>query len=211
MRKGIILVGGGGHCRACIDVIEATGSFAVAGIVDRGERLGERILGYEIMGDDTDLPVLAAEGRQFLVTVGHIKSGSRRRELFESLAGLGADLPVVISPLAYVSSHAVIGAGAIVMHRAHIGPLARIGANCIINTGAVIEHDTAVEDHCHISTGAIVNGKCTIGSGSFIGSNSVIVQGVKVGWNIVVGAGAVVTEDLVIPGIYVGIPARRIA
>ena len=31
----IILLGAGGHCRSCIDVVESEGRFTVAGIVDR--------------------------------------------------------------------------------------------------------------------------------------------------------------------------------
>jgi len=34
MKKELILIGGGGHCTACIDVIEQEGRFAIAGIVD---------------------------------------------------------------------------------------------------------------------------------------------------------------------------------
>ena len=34
MKKNIILIGGGGHCKSCIDVIEAEDKFEIAGIVD---------------------------------------------------------------------------------------------------------------------------------------------------------------------------------
>ena len=32
--QSVVLVGGGGHARACIDVIERQGNYSVAGIVD---------------------------------------------------------------------------------------------------------------------------------------------------------------------------------
>jgi len=38
--KEIILIGGGGHCRSVIDVIEQEGRFKIVGIVDRPELLG---------------------------------------------------------------------------------------------------------------------------------------------------------------------------
>ena len=47
MSKQIILVGGGGHCKACIDVIEYEGNYKIAGIVDIPEKLHQKILGYE--------------------------------------------------------------------------------------------------------------------------------------------------------------------
>jgi len=46
----IILIGGGGHCRACIDVIEMENRFQIAGIVERSESSsGNHILGYPII------------------------------------------------------------------------------------------------------------------------------------------------------------------
>jgi len=40
--------------------------------------------------------------------------------LFEQIKKLGGRLPVVVSPLAYISKHAKIGAGTIIMHYALI-------------------------------------------------------------------------------------------
>jgi len=33
MKEQIILIGGGGHCKSCIDVIEQKGRFAIAGTI----------------------------------------------------------------------------------------------------------------------------------------------------------------------------------
>lgn len=37
----IILIGGGGHCKACIDVIETERKYRIAGIIDIPEKKGE--------------------------------------------------------------------------------------------------------------------------------------------------------------------------
>ena len=37
MKEEIILIGGGGHCKSCIDVIEQEGKYQIAGIVDLPE------------------------------------------------------------------------------------------------------------------------------------------------------------------------------
>ena len=55
----IILIGGGGHCKACIDVIELDGGFQIAGIIDTPEKVGQNILGYPIIGTDDDLKELS--------------------------------------------------------------------------------------------------------------------------------------------------------
>ena len=41
--KNIILVGGGGHCRSVIDVIEQEGRYKISGIIDKPSLLGSKI------------------------------------------------------------------------------------------------------------------------------------------------------------------------
>jgi len=134
LEKKIILVGGGGHCKSCIDVIEQQGKYQIAGIVDLQGKLHQKILGYEIIATDDDLPRLVNEYENFLITLGHIKSPEKRIRIFQTLKELRAKLPVIISPLAYISKHAEIGDGTIIMHHALINAGAKIGSNCIINT-----------------------------------------------------------------------------
>lgn len=196
MKEKIILIGGGGHCKACIDVIEAENRFSIAGIIDKPERLHEKLLGYEIIASDEDIPDLVQDGRFFLITIGQIKHAEARKEKFEYLKKLGALLPVIVSPLAYVSKHASIGDGTIILHHAVINAGAKIGRNCIINTGAIIEHDVVIRDHCHISTGAVINGGTVIGKKTFIGSNSVTREYIKIGENSVIGAGSRVLKSV---------------
>jgi sugar O-acyltransferase (sialic acid O-acetyltransferase NeuD family) len=173
MKETIILIGGGGHCRACIDIIEQKGFFAIAGIVDVPEKRNQTVLGYPVLGSDIDLAELIKSFPNVLITLGQIKSPTRRIELFNDLKQMGARFPVIQSPLAYVSRHAHVAEGTIVMHRALINAGARVGRNCIINTNALVEHDAVIEDHCHIATGAIINGGVKIGGGSFFGSGAV--------------------------------------
>jgi len=45
MKSELILVGGGGHCKSCIDVIERQGKYRIAGIIrPRFKRNGKRKL-----------------------------------------------------------------------------------------------------------------------------------------------------------------------
>lgn len=195
MKQELILVGGGGHCKSCIDVIEQDGIFGIAGIIDMPDKLGSEILGYKVIGTDDDLPNLAKE-YAMLVTVGHIKSPETRINLFQQLKESGSRLPVIISPLAYVSKHAKVGEGTIVMHHAVINAGAMVGRNCIINTKALVEHDATVEDHCHIATCAVINGGVKVGSGTFFGSGSVSREYIKIGENVVVGCHATIKSDV---------------
>ncbi len=209
MGEPIVLIGGGGHCAACIDVIGSGNKFSIAGIVDMKEKRGGKVLGYEIFADDADLPALVKDYRNFLITIGQIKSAGRRRDMFHFLKSMGVFLPTIFSPNAYISQHAEIGEGTIIMHRATVNAGARIGRNCIVNTSAVVEHNVIIEDHCHVSTGSIVNGDSRIGEGTFIGSGSVVINRINIAGGVVIGAGAVVTKPVLPGGAYAGNPARR--
>ncbi|ACO04157.1 MAG TPA: acetyltransferase [Persephonella sp.] len=208
--KEIILVGGGGHCKVCIEIIERSGNFKIAGIVDKKERIGEKVLNYPIIASDDDINDLLKDYSYFLITVGQIKSADKRRSLFERIKSLGGEFPVVISPLSKVSPYCDIGEGTVVMDNVIINPDAKIGKNCIINTGSIIEHDCEIGDHCHISTGAVINGGVRIGDGTFVGSNSTVSNGVTITDNVVIGAGSVVIKDIKDSGVYAGNPLRKI-
>lgn len=188
-KPNIILVGGGGHCVSVIDVIEQKGKYNIKGIIDIKENIGKNVLGYKIIGSDNDLQDLFLSCPNAIVSVGQIKSSALRIHLFQKLKTIGYHLPIVISPLAYVSKYALIGEGSIIMHQALVNAGAKIGKNCIVNTKANIEHGVVINDFCHISTGAIVNGDCVIGRGTFIGSNATISNGVTIPPNSIISAG----------------------
>ncbi len=194
-RQTILLCGAGGHARSCIDVIEQDGRYTVIGIIGKAEEVGSLILGYKVLGTDQDLPRLIHETSHALITVGQIKTPEPRLRLYKLLKKSGYDLPVIISPMSYVSRHAQVGEGTIVFHGASINAGATIGENCIINTQALVEHDVVINKHCHISTGAIINGTANIGAATFIGSGSVIREGVKIGEHSVIGMGQHVFVD----------------
>lgn len=191
-----MLIGAGGHAHACIDVIEQQDQFRIAGLVGVPEELHTQHLGYSVIATDSDLAELATAYKYALITIGQIQSAANRLRLYQRVVEYGFQLPVIVSPAAYVSGHAVIGAGSVVMHGAIINAGARIGDNCIINTRALVEHDAIVEDHCHISTGSILNGNVRIGEGSFVGSGSIVKEGITLGKGCVVGMGLSVRHSL---------------
>ncbi len=191
----ILLLGAGGHARACIDVIEQEEHFTVAGLLGLPGEVGTKILGYPVLATDADLPDLVGEYKHALVTVGQIKTPEMRIRLFDLLERNGFLMPVVISPHAYVSTHAQLGAGTIVMHGAVVNAGAVIGRNCILNSQSLVEHDVTISDHCHISTAAAINSGVRIGAGSFIGSNSSVRQCINIGTGCLIGMGQRVIAD----------------
>ncbi len=178
--KEIILVGGGGHCKSVIDVIEQEAKYKIAGIIDKEELKGSTVLGYKIIGGDDDLVNLREKFPHAIVTVGHVKSNASRIKLFNLLKKLDFHMPSIISPFAYVSQHAFVDEESIIMHHALVNSDAKVGRNCIINSKALIEHDAIIEDNCHISTASVINGGVTVKANTFYGSNATSKEYVEV-------------------------------
>tara|TARA_B100000212_G_scaffold342023_1_gene327215 strand:+ start:6570 stop:7199 length:630 start_codon:yes stop_codon:yes gene_type:complete len=194
-KPNLILIGAGGHAHSCIDVIEHTGIFKIAGLIGEEEELQNECMGYPVIGTDSDLPDLAKRYEYALIALGQIETALVRQRIYDQASALGFKFPTIISETAHVAGSALVGDGTIVMHGAIVNSNAMIGSNCIINTKALIEHDATVADHCHISTGAIVNGEVTIGSSSFVGSASVIKQGIELGRGCIIGMGLSVRHN----------------
>jgi sugar O-acyltransferase (sialic acid O-acetyltransferase NeuD family) len=177
----ILLIGGGGHCRSVIDVIEQEGIFEIGGIIEAKEDLkGKKILAYKVIGTDDDLEKLREKYEYAIVTVGQIKTADIRIKLFNKLKRLDFNIPVIISPNAYVSRYSSISEGTVIMHNVVVNAGVKIGKNCIINSKALIEHDVIIEDHCHVSTGVNINGGVIVRNRSFIGSGSVIRENIEI-------------------------------
>lgn len=193
--RRILLLGAGGHARACIDVIEQQNLFTVSGLVGRSDEVGSMVLGYPVLGTDYDLLRLLSGHSHALIAVGQIKTAEPRIRLFDSLLQAGCELPVIVSPRAYVSRHATLGAGTIVMHGAIVNAGAMVGRNCIINSQSLVEHDAIIGDHCHIATAAAINSGVRIGAATFIGSNSCVRQLVRIEEGCVIGMGQRIVAD----------------
>ena len=188
IKPNIILIGGGGHCISVIDVIENDNKYNILGILDSNSK-EKNILGYKILGGDNLIPELLSENNYFLITVGQIKNFLVRKNIAKILSENNAKLATVISPLAYVSKHAQIEEGTVIMNHAVVNAKSKIGKNCIINTMSNIEHGVSIGDFCHISTCAVINGDSEVGKGSFIGSNATISNGISIKENSIISAG----------------------
>ncbi len=208
--KDIILIGGGGHCKSCIAVIESTQEYRISGIIDTPDKLGQEILGYPVIGTDEQLPELNEKYDYALITVGQITSAGLRKKLYQKTKEAGFRLPVIIASTAFVSKHTQIGEGTIIMHQAVINAGTIIGINNIINTKALIEHDCRIGNHNHISTASVLNGNVSVGNECFVGSNSTFVNGIYIKNNIFIGINGIVNKNLEHKGIYVGAPVKKI-
>src|SRR5688572_3710001 len=126
MPDAIVLIGGGGHCRSCIHVMETSG-YTISGIID--DSITD-MFEYPVLGGDEKIDELITD-HSFLVTVGQVKNPSARMRIHASVAGKGGKFATVISSFALVSRYAAIGDGTIIMHQVIVNAGSIVGSNCI--------------------------------------------------------------------------------
>ena len=111
-----------------------------------------------------------------------------------------------IGPFVEIQKGATIGNDSKIQSHSFICELVAIGERCVVAHGVMFINDL-------FRTGEPARGRrelwsaTKVGRGVSIGSNATILP-VNICDNVVIGAGAVVTRDIILPGIYVGNPAR---
>jgi len=209
----VVGIGAGGHAKVVIDSLRQMGRYEIIALVDSDGKLwGSEVSGVRVLGDDTYLPELYAQGvRDAFIGVGTVGDSQSRIRVYELARRHGFRIVPAIHPTAVVAASAKIGDGPTIMANAIINPDAHLGDNVIVNTRAVVEHDCVIGDHVHIATGAVLAGMVTVGRGAHIGAGATIRQGLTIGEGAIVGAGAVVVRDVPAGTTVVGVPAEPIA
>lgn len=193
--KKILLIGGGGHCCSVLDSLLRLEEYGEIGVIDRGPKT--QVLGVPVVGTDSDLPGLFAQGwHDAAITLGSIGAPARRRALFQALKELGFRLPAVVDPSAVIGMASEIGEGAFIGKRAVVNSGTRVGCCAIINTGAILEHDCSIGDFAHIAPGCTLCGEAAVGENTHIGAGSVVRQQLHIGANTLIGAGSVVVSPI---------------
>jgi UDP-perosamine 4-acetyltransferase len=109
----------------------------------------------------------------------------------------------VISPTARLGRGIAIMAGAVLNAETVVEDFA------VINTRASVDHDGRIGLAAHIAPGCSLAGCVSVGERAFLGAGVTVIPNRTIGADIQVGAGACVVSDLVEPGLYLGVPARR--
>jgi sugar O-acyltransferase (sialic acid O-acetyltransferase NeuD family) len=192
--RGILLLGGGGHCVSVLCALRRSGAYERIGIVTLEEK---STFDVPVVGTDEDLPQLILEGYESaFLCMGGVGSASLRRALYQQLKQIGYSIPNIIDPSAVIGEHVSLGEGIFVGKNAVINAGSRVENGAIINTGAIVEHECVIEDFAHVAPGSVICGGVRIGKGAYIGANSTVIQCLDVGENTVVGAGSVVVRSL---------------
>ena len=204
MSDKVVIIGAVGHAKVIADILLCRG-VEVLGFLDDDPKKTS-VIGLPVLGPVDNWPRYR-DGASFILGIG---SNAVRRVLAEKISGSWYTA-VHPTSLQALGMEMRIGNGTVVMANAAINAGSQIGKHCIINTGAVVEHDNVLEDCVHISPNATLCGGVHIGAETHIGAGAVIRNNISVCEDVTVGAGAVVVRNITEPGVYVGVPARKIA
>lgn len=99
-QKPLILIGGRVHCKSVIDTIESI-CRNIKCILDLPIYFGEKCLGYQVIGSDSDIAMFVDESL-FIFTLGFIKNSEHRIHLHRLIEHSGGRLTAVIASSAHV-------------------------------------------------------------------------------------------------------------
>ncbi|MFJ7186827.1 acetyltransferase [Lysinibacillus xylanilyticus] len=205
MKNKLLIIGASGHGKVVADIALKMEKWENIAFLDDNESI-KSSMGLEVIGTSNDVFTYLEE---YEIFVG-IGNNTTRQKIHEMLETVDASIPVLIHPDAVVGSQVDIGIGTAVMAGVIINCGTKIGKSCIINTGSTIDHDNYIEDYVHISPGVNLAGTVKVGQLSWLGIGSVISNNVNITSGCLVGAGSVVVKDITEPGVYVGVPVRRV-
>jgi sugar O-acyltransferase (sialic acid O-acetyltransferase NeuD family) len=205
MKKKLLIIGASGHGKVVADIALKMNRWQGIAFLDDDKNI-KSSMGLEVIGTSSEVSKYIEE---YDVFVG-IGNNVTRQKVQEKLETLGAEIPVLIHPTAVIGEQVVIEYGSALMAGSIVNCCTRIGKGCIVNTGSTIDHDNVIGDFTHISPGVHLAGTVKVGLGSWIGIGSTISNNVTITNDCKIGAGAVVVKDLTEPGVYVGVPVRRI-
>lgn len=197
MKKKIVLIGGGGHCKVVIDAIKKKKEFDIFGIVDTHLPPRSSVMGISILGCDDILPDIFKKGiRYAFISIGSLGDCSIRKKIYRYLKKIGFQLPVIVHRDTVVAENIILGEGTFVAAGVVINPEVSIGKNAIINTSSSIDHDCTIGDFVHIAPGVRLSGGVKVGNYSHLGTGTNVIQNISIGKCCMVGAGVTVRKNL---------------
>lgn len=118
--------------------------------------------------------------------------------------------PLLRHPTSIVGSNCLVGTGSVLQHQSILTTNCSLGKFSQINLQVSVGHDCKIGDFFTASPKSSISGSVRIGDVVTLGTGAIILPNVSICSNVTIGAGAVVTKNIVEPGVYVGVPARKL-
>jgi sugar O-acyltransferase (sialic acid O-acetyltransferase NeuD family) len=195
--NSILILGGQGGAKMCIDAIRSKSEFEIIGIVDSKLRVGDLVSKIPVIGGENLLFPLYKKGiNKIVVSFSSLKNLTKRQEKINELKKIGFQLPNIFHSQAVIESSSSFGEGNIVLASSIIGSCCQIGSFNYVNTGAIICHDAIVENNNHFAPNSVIAGRINIGNNNLIGINVSTFYDITIGSNVIINNGVSVNTNV---------------
>lgn len=210
-KQEVIIVGSAGHAKVIIDIFEKEGSTKILGLLDEVKSIGEKTLGYPIIGKEEDLPNLIKRHPkcQLFIAIGDNWVRSSVKDRINALLP-NMKFANAVHPSAQLGKNVVLGEGIAIMAGCIVNSDTSISDFVIINTKASVDHDNELSRFSSIAPNATTGGNVSIGEYASISISATIKHGISIGANSLIGAGSVVLNDIKDNTLVYGLPAKEI-
>ena len=202
--SNLIILGAGGHALSVADAAVSTG-WTVVGFYSPVGTGPASALGPVLPSlDSLDLSDTA-----FALGIG---ANHSRETVAQDISKRFAQTEIVsvLHATAWVSPHASVQSGAVILAHASVGPGSNVGGGALLNTGASLDRESSLGDYASLGPGARTGGNVSIGERTMIGIQAGILHGVTVGSDCVVGGHSFVNSDLGSSVVAWGTPATTV-
>ncbi len=207
----ILIFGAAGHAKVIIDLVEKEGSHDILGLIDSSKKKGDDLMGYKILGQESDLPGIIANHS---IKGGVIAIGDNglRKKVSDKILRACPDFNFLsfVHPSASMGKSVEVGIGSVILAGVIVNSDCRIGNHCILNTNSSLDHDSEMHDFSSLAPNSTVGGNVKIGEVSSIALGANIIQNITIGKHALIGAGSVVVEDIKDFSVNYGVPSKFI-
>lgn len=154
-------------------------------------------------------PLSEFDEKKFKVIVA-IGDSKKRHDIVQKLPK-GTKFFTWVHPTALILDRNIqIGEGSFIGANTIVTTNVKIGKHSILNRSNNIGHDCEVGDFFSAMPGSIVSGNVKIHDCVYLGSNSSIREKITINSNVIIGSNSAVVKDIIDPGVYGGVPTKRL-
>lgn len=195
--KSILILGGQGGAKMCIDAIRSKNEYEIIGIVDPELKVGDLVLDVPILGGENLLKYFIEKGvDKIVVSFSSLKNLSFRLKKIEMLKSIGFRFPNIFHSGANIEPSCTFGEGNIILASSIIGSCCEIGNFNYINTGAIICHDAIVGDNNHFAPNSVIAGRVKVMNNNLFGINVSTFYDITIGSNVIINNGVSVNNNI---------------
>jgi sugar O-acyltransferase (sialic acid O-acetyltransferase NeuD family) len=196
MSSKILLIGGGGHAKVLINILNNQNLIVDAIVSPEIDQNFDLFKNIKHLKSDSEVFKFDPKDVLLVNGLGSVPSNSVRNSIFEKFCKKSYQFLTIKSESSIVSNFCHLGMGVQIMPGAIINAGARIEDNTIINSGVIIEHDCIIGKSNHIAPGAVICGQACTKENVHVGTGASVIQGITIGENAVIAAGTSVVRDV---------------